>query len=67
MKHIGLDLGRATTDAVVLNGRGQESLRRRVETREAALVELMQSIAGSKRVVLEENKKRGQAATIDKT
>lgn len=54
MKHIGLDLGRATTDAVVLNGQGEQSLRRRVKTREAALVELMQSIPGPKRVVLEE-------------
>lgn len=37
-----------------MNGRGQESVRRRVETREAALVELMQSIPGPKRVVVEE-------------
>lgn len=55
MKHIGLDLGRATTDVVVLNGRGQESLHRRVETREETLVELMKSIPGEKRVVLEES------------
>jgi transposase len=55
MKHIGLDLGRATTDAVVLNGRGQECLHRRVETRAEALVELMKSIPGEKRVVLEES------------
>jgi len=55
MKHIGLDLGRATTDAVILNGRGQESLRRRVQTCEAALVALIESIPGPKRVVLEES------------
>ena len=42
MKHIGMDVHRATTDMVVLNGRGQESLRRRVETREEALVEALQ-------------------------
>jgi transposase len=55
MKYIGLDVHRATTDIVVLNGRGQESLRRRVETREGLLVEVMKSIAGEKRVVLEES------------
>lgn len=55
MKHIGLDLGRATTDVVVLNERGQEVLHRRVETREETLVEMMKSIPGEKRVVLEES------------
>lgn len=55
MKYIGLDVHRATTDIVVLNGRGQESLRRQVETREEALVEVMKSLPGEKRVVLEES------------
>ncbi len=54
MKYIGLDVHRATTDIVVLNGRGQESLRRHVKTREEALVEVMKSLGGEKRVVLEE-------------
>jgi transposase len=55
MKPIGLDVHRATTDIVVLNGRGQENLRRRVETREDVLVEVMKSIPGEKQVVLEES------------
>lgn len=55
MKHIGMDVHRATTDMVVLNGRGQESLRRRVETREEALVEALKSLPGEKRVALEES------------
>lgn len=55
MKHIGMDVHRASTDVVVLNGRGQEILHRKVETLGPALVELLQSIAGEKRAALEES------------
>lgn len=55
MKHIGLDVHSTTTVVNVLNDRGRSILRRKVATREADLVDLMQSIPGPKRVALEES------------
>lgn len=55
MKHIGMDVHRASTDVVVLNERGREILHRKVETLGPALVELIKSIPGEKRVTLEES------------
>jgi len=55
MKHIGLDVHSTTTVVNVLNDRGRSILRRQVPTKEADLVDLMQSIPGPKRVALEES------------
>jgi transposase len=55
MKHIGLDVHSTTTVVNVLNDRGRSVLRREIPTREAHLVDLMQSIAGPKRAALEES------------
>ena len=55
MKHIGLDTHSTTTFATVLNDRGRKILRREIATRELDLIDFMQSIAGPKRVALEES------------
>lgn len=55
MKHIGLDVHSTTTVVNVLNDRGRSILRRQIPTREADLVDLLQSIPGPKRVALEES------------
>lgn len=55
MKHIGLDVHSTTTVANVLNDRGRSVLRREIPTREANLVDFIQSIPGRKRVALEES------------
>jgi transposase len=55
MKHIGLDVHSTTTVINVLNDRGRSIVRRQVPTREADLVDFMQSIPGPKRVALEES------------
>jgi len=55
MKHIGLDTHSTTTVATVLSDHGRKILQRRIPTREFDLIDLMRSIPGPKRVVLEEN------------
>jgi hypothetical protein len=50
-----MDVHRASTDVVVLNERGREVLHRKIKTLGPALVELMESIPGEKRVTLEES------------
>ena len=54
MKHIGMDVHSATSDATVLNDRGRMILRRQILTREYDLIDFMLSIPGPKRVALED-------------
>lgn len=54
MKHIGFDIDSTTTHISVFSERGQEILHTKIPTREADLVAFMRSIAGPKRVALEE-------------
>jgi transposase len=55
MKHIGIDVHSTTTDACVRNDKGVIILRRRIATKADELEQLMLSIKGHKRVVLEED------------
>ena len=54
MKHIGFDIDSTTTHISVFSERGREILHTKIPTREADLVAFMMSIAGPKRVALEE-------------
>ena len=55
MKHIGMDVHSTTTDACVRNGRGVIVLQRRIRTTQNELINLVSSIRGPKRVVVEED------------
>jgi transposase len=55
MKHIGLDVDSTTTHISVFSERGREILHTKIATREADLVAFMRSVAGPKRVTMEES------------
>jgi transposase len=55
MKHIGFDVDSMATHISVFSERGREILHTKIATREADLVAFMRSIAGPKRVALEES------------
>src|SRR5512138_752871 len=55
MKHIGMDVHSTTTDACVRNGSGVIVLQRQVRTTQKELIDLIASIHGKKRVVVEED------------
>ncbi len=55
MKHIGFDIDSTTTHISVFSERGREILHTKIPTREADLVAFMLSVAGPKRVALEES------------
>jgi transposase len=55
MKHIGFDIDSTTTHISVFSERGREILHTKIPTREADLVAFMMSVAGPKRVALEES------------
>jgi transposase len=54
MKHIGFDIDSTTTHISIFSERGREILHTKIPTREADLVAFMMSVAGPKRVALEE-------------
>jgi transposase len=55
MKHIGMDIHSTTTDVCVRNGKGVIVLRRRISTQRDEFERFLRDIAGSKRVLLEED------------
>src|SRR5512139_2388641 len=55
MKHIGMDVHSTTTDACVRNGSGVIVLQRQIRTTQKELIGFVASIAGQKRVVVEED------------
>jgi transposase len=55
MKHIGMDVDSTTTHISVFSERGREILHTKIATREADLVAFMRSVAGPKRVTMEES------------
>jgi transposase len=55
MKHIGFDIDSTTTHISVFSERGREIMHTKIATHEADLVAFMMSIAGPKRVALEES------------
>jgi transposase len=55
MKHIGFDIDSTTTHISIFSERGREILHTKIPTREADLVAFMMSVAGPKRVALEES------------